>query len=174
MKTEQTTIITYKGSEMGYPVGRSMREALEYIDSVIPHLVKIIKDKRINIWCRGSSGAILSALVAAKIPNNCEICHVKKEGEDSHLGNYFSRGELEGGINIIIDDFSCTGSTVHSIYEKMVTSTVDILILSRIHSDVHLQFLPKYIITAKVFEESAKNSLKTKQQENEEANKISF
>ncbi len=131
-------ILTYEGDEIGYPVGGRLKEAAKYIDNVFNLLWPIITNKPVNIWVRGSSGAILGTLLASKIDNEAVICHVKKEGEDSHQGNYFSNRFGEGSMDIIIDDFSCSGDTINSIHEIMIGKrttpkrNVDVLILSGI------------------------------------------
>ena len=44
-----------------------------------------------------------------------KICHVKKYGESSHS----SKIDFEGNfINIIVDDFVCSGHTLRAIYAK--------------------------------------------------------
>lgn len=115
-----------------YPVGENIHGALEYINVVTPFIKDLIGDKPINIWCSGSSGAILSAFLVKNLNNPCIICHVKKEGEHSHHGNSFSKIYKNDCINIILDDFMSSGTTIERIYKqaKYNTLQIDILILA--------------------------------------------
>lgn len=70
------------------------------------------KDKTINLFCRGSSGAIIAGIISTKV-KNCNIVHIKKEGEESHGESRYS----SAGYNIIVDDFIATGTTVFKIIE---------------------------------------------------------
>lgn len=82
----------------------------------------------IQIFCRGSSGAILSALVSSNIEVD-RIVHIKKEGETSHgpdkpiviSSNYF---------NVIVDDFISSGSTILNILDAYPRIIFDLCIVA--------------------------------------------
>jgi len=114
--------ITFIGGSVGYPVGENIASAIKSVKKMANcfNEVNEFKDKYVNIWCRGSSGAILATLLASTIDNKCHICHVKKDGEWAHNSEPTPARHLSlPTINVIIDDFICSGSTVRSIYEKM-------------------------------------------------------
>lgn len=103
-----------------YPVGECISQASSFIDEVSKILKPLIKGKeRIDIYCTGSSGAILSGLLFNKIKRNklIEIRHIKKEGENSHATNnfYFAKDK----VNIILDDFVATGETFQRIIKTI-------------------------------------------------------
>jgi hypothetical protein len=133
-----------------YPVGEHMDRAIQFIDAAAPLVQNIIGEKALNIWCRGSSGAILASLLVAKLSdkNTKKILHVKKKGETSHHGNCFYISSSE--VNLIIDDFCETGETLNKIYEKLsaFTPVVDILLLDQ-YSRTHwlLNFVPEIFIS---------------------------
>lgn len=121
--------------EIGYPVGRYMKDAIDFVDNVIEKIQteKLFPTgKEYILWCRGSSGSILAALLASKIvPLPVIIRHVKKPMEDSHSHNKFSTSSNQ--YNIIIDDFVASGETVRSIALEMAKAGVeeiDCIILS--------------------------------------------
>ena len=114
-------------SKLKYPITQYLDRAITTIDD-ITELLKSNFDitNGINIWCRGSSGAIMAGLVAAnlyktiKLENNSTIAilHVKKDGESSHNSNYFN-SHTNNKLNIIVDDFICTGETIRQIFNCM-------------------------------------------------------
>jgi len=154
--------------ELEYPVSQNMLEAINFINVVTPRLKKLIGNQKLNIWCRGSSGAILAALLVNKLKtNDCLIFHIKKEGESSHSSNNF--GDLTSNrkaLNIVIDDFVYTGKTLQAIKEVLFENAfmVNILITSAIAMEKALPFFPEYLIVGKgLFHGSYKdNTLCTK------------
>jgi adenine/guanine phosphoribosyltransferase-like PRPP-binding protein len=130
-----------------YPIGHNMTNAMEYINLIAPILQDLCKEHPINIWCMGSSGAILSALLTTKLSNQCSICHVKKDGENSHDSSLHVQ---QHAINIILDDFSRTGDTVNKIAEKAgrYIKYVDVLVLANSYKDWVFRFVPKVMINS--------------------------
>lgn len=112
---------------ISYPVGLHIDEALSFMDSVIRKIdtIEDFPTKDIAIWCRGSSGAILATILAQYFHTdgftNVQINHVKKKGEDSHSSNFFDNHD----INIVIDDFVASGSTIRNIMHTMYKEGVD-------------------------------------------------
>lgn len=133
-----------------YPVGGYMDTAKQYIKFILVSINPLLIDKKINLWVRGSSGAILGALFCAYSDNkNIIISHVKKTNEHTHS---WHTPYYENGINIILDDFSISGETVNFIYEKMVglgITKVDFLILDHLggsFTNCRIDFLPETIV----------------------------
>jgi hypothetical protein len=144
---------------VGYPVGSHLDEAVTFASNAAEKFngIKQFQNRYINVWCRGSSGAILAALFGEKITGymNLKICHVKKEGESSHT---FSPQPYWLGINVIIDDFCDTGSTLNAIFEELKESNsvkiVHCLVIGTTAATKRekrlsrkLKFKPKIIIT---------------------------
>lgn len=144
-------VITFE-SEMtiDYPVGNNISAAIQLVKIGSVEVKKLINtDHLVNIWCRGSSGAILATLLASNLSNNCKICHVKKEGENSHCSrpNYYT-----SAVNIIIDDFISSGETLNAIWDEVIKSLqggINILFLcktSGTNSMVNIKFTPEFLI----------------------------
>lgn len=135
-----------------YPVGLNMQYVTYYLENAA-HLFKEYypeTSQSINLICRGSSGAILAGIFYMFIPEyNVEIHHVKKPKEKSHSHDI---DLLENGLNVIIDDFICTGETVNAIYDKLVLDcerkiTIDCLIVQSGFSKHRVNFKPSVLIT---------------------------
>lgn len=128
----KTIIESGNSDRIDYPLGSSMKKDLILINLLIDKYkeIDIYKDKYINLFCQGSSGAIMATIFAMNIPN-CKIIHIKKDGEVSHSDNYSSTYK-NNSINIIIDDFICTGTTVNRIANFMQNEDhrIDCLIIS--------------------------------------------
>lgn len=145
-------IITFKPLECSelYPIGTNIPDTLVYIDRVMEKLGPLIKDRIVNIWCRGSSGAILAALLVSKIGSKTMIHHVKKEGETSHIDGEYIYAGTNKGLNIIIDDFSRSGETLNAIWKVAVkyVYSIDFLIINNryTHNKWGLDFVPKTLI----------------------------
>jgi len=140
-----------------YPVAEHISDNLVTINNMAIKLSKLYSKKiRINLWCRGSSGAIIAAIIASKLIKkqyNTTICHVKKDGEENHHGSYIYY--ISDGINIIVDDFICSGKTINIISkvikEKelnfdclLVTENVPLYTLIRIPSIIISDSLQLY------------------------------
>lgn len=112
---------------ISYPVGLHIDEAISFMDSVIRKIdtIEDFPTKGIAIWCRGSSGAILATILAQYFHTagftNVQINHVKKKGEDSHSSNLF----VNHDINIVIDDFVDSGSTIRNIMYTLYKEGID-------------------------------------------------
>lgn len=140
-----------QGHYIKYPVGDDIIAAIDFTNkSAAAFNDNFASYEYVNIWCRGSSGAILAALFASKLnAANIKIIHIKKEGEHSH-GNVSPLSSYSDPINVIIDDFIATGDTLNKIY-KAVKSTginiVDVLVIGNGHSSYKLTFQAKTIIS---------------------------
>lgn len=109
-----------------YPVGELIMQNMPVIismgNSIIQVLRKNYKSKKdVHLICRGSSGAIIAAIVGNMIFEagyKIQIYHVKKEGESSHNGNgSFSEYIFTNDVTIVVDDFIASGNTIESICE---------------------------------------------------------
>lgn len=138
-------------TELSYPIGKNINQIIFYIKEVMKCIIdnEIFNNVHyINIWCTGSSGAILSALLAEKITTNyprinVTIQHVKKKDEDSHNSGNIRHFADDAMYNIIIDDFVATGDTLKRIQEHLSfhgVNKVDLLILSAINIDTEYKY----------------------------------
>jgi len=155
IKNGTTKVLKYVSDEcVEYPIGIDMTNAMMYITNVEPLVrcafVDFDPKAIIYLWVMGSSGAILGALFATKFTDRkVVIIHKKKEGESAHCSNTLTTISLNDlAINIILDDFSCTGNTVNTIYNYMADNnkSVDITILDSFDAD-KLKFHSKFLIT---------------------------
>lgn len=120
---------------VSYPIGYNIPNLLLLVDTYVDafNQIKPHENTRINLWCRGSSGAMIAALFASKINHTfLYIAHVKKQGETSHMSAVYYPDNC---YNIIIDDFISTGETVKAIidhvHEKVdTTDKLDLLIVA--------------------------------------------
>jgi hypothetical protein len=113
-----------KCGEMDYPVGYTIQKNLPIITQMSKTLQAVLAENKfskshynINLFCMGSSGACISALISADLFRkdwNVRIIHYKKDGEQSHSSNGYSGLP---GINIYVDDFISSGSTMLKIHE---------------------------------------------------------
>jgi len=134
-------IIPFKERLVHYPIGENIGDAIKYIDDVTPLIKEIIKDYPVNIWCSGSSGAILATLLVKNLDNQCIICHVKKKGESSHHGNSFGKAQ-RAAINIVLDDFARSGETLDRIWQsaKEYVNSINILCLANCWNEINWRF----------------------------------
>lgn len=157
-------ILTFEKASMSYPVGNNMIGAIAFCYRAAKVLVQELtnKHKPINIFVRGSSGAIVGALLSSKLIEEgftqVKVSHIKKEGEKSHGGTISGFYETVDAINIIMDDFIATGKTINAIYEHLIESNVldknnpiDYLIVNTIQaspsSGEQVYFIPDCLIT---------------------------
>jgi adenine/guanine phosphoribosyltransferase-like PRPP-binding protein len=96
---------------VGYPMGIHVQKNLLMINKLIKELKLMYPTQKLNIWCRGSSGAIIAAIISSKI-KDCAIYHIKKEQEHAHQNSYWIRKD---GTNIIVDDLISSGQTIKAI-----------------------------------------------------------
>lgn len=111
----------------GYPVGDNVANWFPVVEIYADIVKKELKNKKkptIVMYCTGSSGAILSALLCAQLRSKYEVIikHVKKKGEDCHTESRL--GLIEGHYNIIVDDFISSGRTINFIYERIKSADV--------------------------------------------------
>ena len=116
-----------------YPVGPYIQRNTATIKNMAKILKKEYPKRSLVFWVRGSSGAMIAAMISGFLRSQaCTIHYIRKSGEDSHGGSDFE--DIEDGINIIVDDFMSTGNTVRVIFEELrdQDQTLDCLCLSSI------------------------------------------
>lgn len=146
MKAIKKFDLIYENYDLDYPVGSNMNGAINYVKEVFRVSIKnklsfLEANTPINLWCRGSSGAILAALfcsIVTPFNPNVLIIHIKKKGESSHT-NYVRRHKK--ATNIIIDDFMDSGDTIRQIVIGMQEELeiqnpiIDYLIISGVNKE---------------------------------------
>ena len=81
-----------------YPVGENIKSYFDSCKEISEIIKKEFPNKSITFWCRGSSGAMISALVSQHL-DDVNIFHVKKQNEIAH----YSSIDYYNEINLIID-----------------------------------------------------------------------
>jgi adenine/guanine phosphoribosyltransferase-like PRPP-binding protein len=150
-------ILTYRGN-VKYPIGINVDVNIPVVKGLAEAFLKDVGEidemTRVNVYCMGSSGAIMAAIFATIVPNVI-ILHVKKDGEASHseitnFDRYISKFNC---IHVIIDDFMVTGNTLETIYARVtkdVKIDIDYLILGRgdYNRITKLSYEPKKLISS--------------------------
>lgn len=103
-----------------YPITSNSFEKLnDFAKNVYEEINKLEKEKIPLLFvCRGSSGSVLTTLVANIFHINqwkIQIHYVKKEIEQQHEKGEFFLSDFNLFKTIIIDDFICTGETIKQI-----------------------------------------------------------
>lgn len=148
--------------DIEYPITNNIPKTLKFTERVSMILLSIIKQNKIinvNLWCRGSSGAVIAAFVSQDIIQkskniNVKICHVKKDGENAHTSSISCFENSLDTWNIIVDDLIASGATITAIISIMNARNIkpDVLCVT---GEVCLWKLPyaniTYYICGKVF-----------------------
>jgi len=138
---KQVTWLKVHGKDIQYPVGNNIAKSYptvkELVGLTVRTLIRIEQTKGsingVNIWCRGSSGSILSGFLASELLGRgyfARICYTHKDGESSHYKNI---SPIKRGINVFIDDFVANGDTFNEVSRialKMRVREFDITVLS--------------------------------------------
>lgn len=112
--------------EIKYPIGEHFSyniARVRRIGSLLSkNLPNYLTDKKqtIQLWARGSSGAIIGSIICAALIQKgfkAILLIVRKDTEKSHWPNPILR---ENAFNVIVDDFICTGNTMDKILEYML------------------------------------------------------
>lgn len=111
-------MIHYKISgNINYPVGHNLDVNIPLIKKMATKIKEIYPTECIDLWCRGSSGTIIASIIASTIEIN-NIQYVRRENESDSHSCGISNTE-SNVINIIVDDFICSGNTIKAIIQKM-------------------------------------------------------
>jgi hypoxanthine phosphoribosyltransferase len=125
---EKTKIIIRKKLEyqMDYPVPSNIKENMdaimdmaETIELYYPEMVERSNRTQVNLWCAGSSGSTIASIIATYLLSHdidTKITYVHKQREDPHCEPMYKAYYT---INIIVDDFICSGNTVSRIYNHI-------------------------------------------------------
>lgn len=142
-----------------YPFGTALENNLPIAEKLIDAFVQLISirfpdfESTIQLLCRGSSGAIMATLFAAKLVSlnyYCKIIYFNKDGETRHGGYNFYPNNND--LIVIVDDFICTGSTVNAIYESAqkllpeAKKQIDVVCVTGRVSRTDLNFGSKFVI----------------------------
>jgi orotate phosphoribosyltransferase-like protein len=142
-----------------YPTGRHIQNNIAKIEYMAYVLATLIQkeytnpDKeRILLFCRGSSGSIISAITSKILiqvtKKYVEIHYITKDEESSHNeinSEYFSSNYVEENIiSVIVDDFICTGATIHAIMQKIDKYKINILCISGPIGDSNIEDFNDY------------------------------
>lgn len=125
-----------------YPIGVDLDNNRIYTDKIAKVIYDTFKDQlskesTLVFIIRGTSGAIISGIVASSIQNldshiNTKILIVRKPNEAAH--GYSLQGistvNKDKDIIIVLDDFIVTGNTIKAIIEQLDNSEID---LSKYH-----------------------------------------
>lgn len=149
-------LIINRIGDFSYPVGVKFETSKKAISRLVSTFKTIdeFKGKNINIFCMGSSGAIIATVFAMKV-SNCKIVMVRKSSEHCHSNNYdLHKHHSKDAINVIVDDFIDTGNTINSIYNQlkmMINRKIKIHCVAIMGFDkIHFcDFEPDYFISRK-------------------------
>ncbi len=142
-----------------WPVGKDVKHMIK-LAKVLSNAFKANNKgiNSVNIYCRGSSGAMLASLFASSLGDReCTIIHVRKEGECSHSNhNGCSHNEPDvDGVNVFIDDFMRSCDTVNDMHEAFMRIRpwgykvweVDYLLIYNYSELSRLRFKPNFLIS---------------------------
>lgn len=121
INTKTKFICDSKLTSIDYPFGGAVVDNMKLVNRLIKNFVKIKNKKfrecRVMLFCRGSSGAYIAALFAAKLLADTEIIYVRKEGEQRHGTENFVLRDTD--LIVFVDDFVCTGETMRALYKDI-------------------------------------------------------
>lgn len=118
-----------------YPVGTFISYNTPIIKNMASYIKRKFPEGTISLWCRGSSGAIIAGIISSSLKRRVDIRYISKNNEKRHDKNTIS---YESNINIIVDDFICTGETIDDIIIKSGRKKFDLLIVS---GDISEEFI---------------------------------
>ena len=118
-----------------YPVGIYILHNTPIIKNMANYIKRKFPEGTISLWCRGSSGAIIAGIISSNLKRNVFIRYISKNNEKRHDKNNHN---YETDINIIVDDFICTGETIDIIINKSGRKKFDLLIVS---GDISEEFI---------------------------------
>lgn len=142
-----------KQHDVPYPIGANFYKFIDYINDAVKQFDKIkdIRNKPVNIICRGSSGMATATLFAERLTRKkiiYRIIYLYKEGEKNHGGQL---SPFMNAFNVIIDDIIATGKTIKVILEYLEKQNLHphCLIVSSGYKDRDYvkDFFPDYLIS---------------------------
>lgn len=146
---------------LSYPMGDVMKrayEAAQEMGALIRSIYPDPRDQRFAFLCQGTSGSIMSALLATQLLDyELRLVIVRKPGEKSHSGTAFPYIH-EDELVVIADDFVSSGDTIRRIYRDFHNHTgreeVDIVAVTGYceKSQNFDAFRPNYLICSELRE----------------------
>lgn len=126
--------------DVKYPLGSNIpvlrAVTAEYVNGF--EQISLEDGTNINLWCRGSSGAILATAFALALPKyNFKIIHVKKRNESAH---YPHADPFSNGIHVVIDDFISSGDTIRAILEKIPCRAYALIVINGVEKEMSSNF----------------------------------
>lgn len=112
---------------INYPVGTFISYNTPIIKSMARYIKKTYPEGTISLWCRGSSGAIIAGIISSILKGRTDIRYISKNDEKRHDKTSIP---YKSTVNIIVDDFVCTGETIDDIINKSGRKKFDLLIVS--------------------------------------------
>lgn len=139
-------------SRFYYPLGHNLHYSVTITKELSQVLKRVFNNYPIVLWCRGSSGAIISGIMSSFIPIE-RIMHIKKEGESSHHSGVYLNEISSNCVHVIIDDFCVSGETVNKIYSTMKQYYIepDCLCLTKDLNLNRLNFIPNVVICSYIY-----------------------
>lgn len=141
-----------------YSIGEYIQHNIQEIKKFASEIATLMEleiesQDRINLIGRGSSGAIIGTLsieyLLEKFPGKIfHMVHIKKEGEFSHNSIY--EDIFENALNIFVDDFISTGTTIQKTIEYIRLLMInnkwqfDAIVLGRYTSEYESKRLEDY------------------------------
>ena len=110
-----------------YPVGTFISYNTPIIKNMANYIKRKFPEETISLWCRGSSGAIIAGIISSILKGRTDIRYISKNDEKRHDKTSIL---YKSTINIIVDDFVCTGETIDDIINKSGCKKFDLLIVS--------------------------------------------
>jgi len=115
-----------------YPVGENIISNIPEIYKMADALKERYPSENITFWVTGSSGSIISAIISDRLcarrmaldNRRIKIIYVKKPGEDNHHDINGCSMPIDGSINVIVDDFTRSFTTIRRIVKEMRTHIV--------------------------------------------------
>lgn len=104
-------------SELAHPIGANF----SYNMPIMLDMAKILKQQaftNLGLVCTGSSGAIVSTVIAQQLEKLPTIIYLRKPGEDGH--GHWNVDNLHNVVDIVVvDDFISSGRTINGIVEEL-------------------------------------------------------
>lgn len=100
-----------------YPVGENLPDNYDIILQMAEELKKKNYSNLVLV-CSGSSGAIISAIIATQFLPILPIIYIKKPYERNH-GHFYYPMKKDNNTLVIVDDFVSMGKTVNHIKKKL-------------------------------------------------------
>lgn len=104
---------------VNYPSSKYFRENIIQYETFVAPIKQEYGDKKINLLVTGSSGLLFGAFLMMHLPNT-ELIHFRKDNDNSHGESIEYKSSVSANdINILVDDFICTGDTLQFITDKI-------------------------------------------------------